>query len=590
MDNGIPLEVGETDVPLAGVFRPWMIVLGLLIVAAYQFHFINFTWDDPFITWRYAENFAHGHGLVFNIGERVEGYSNLLYVLLFALLAKLHIYWCELRLVYPAKIIGSITSLALIWLTVKYSVKLDSFRRLSYPKAALIIGFIAVSNIFLHLWAMCGMETILYPFLVLLADLVLISGIEAHGEARKPKFIYAGVIFFLACITRPDGFIMALSALLFVFFTIKRKRMTVMEGLHVLLAWLIPSLIVLGWRYSYYGDIFPMSYYSKATGGFEQIRAGGYQWWFGVNQVLGYWILFAVMYVPIFTRRGNVGAAYFLLFCQTLFYQFYIVYSGFDFLWANRFFTHMLPLLELMLFAGICEIFRFDPSFQREITNWVSYEKNRLRAIALMLGILAVLGYSGNAGFYKLSHWNFQSGFKTGLHPEWVLPAYYDTGIWMKAELEPTDRVAIGDIGLIPYISGVQVLDCFGLADEYIAKLPGDFFYERFDIDYILGEKPGHNETPPDYIVLMGYLVHGGRDFNPAADKFLYMSALWADSRFHENYELVKRIDFFLVYKHRGLDRGPVADEATKRWYSGVSEEGEDPLSEADYIAPYLSE
>ena len=197
-DDRIPSCREEIDVPLAGVFRPSVIVLGLLIVAAYQFHFINFTWDDPFITWRYAENFASGHGLVFNIGERIEGYSNLLYVLLFALLAKLHLYWGELRLVYPAKIIGSITSLALIWLTVKYSVKMDSFRRLGYPKAVVIIGFLAVSNIFLHLWAMCGMETILYPLLVLLADLFLISGIESEGSARKPKFIYAGIIFFLA--------------------------------------------------------------------------------------------------------------------------------------------------------------------------------------------------------------------------------------------------------------------------------------------------------------------------------------------------------------------------------------------------------
>ena len=115
--------------------------------------------------------------------------------------------------------------------------------------------------------------------------------------------------------------------------------------------------------------------------------------------------------------------------------------------------------------------------------------------------------------FTELTHWDFQSGFKTGLHPDWVLPAYYDTGMWMRAELEPSDRVAIGDIGLIPYVSGVQVLDCFGLADKYFAKLPGDFFYEQFDIDYILGEKQGRNETPPDYIVLMGYLVHGGEGF-----------------------------------------------------------------------------
>lgn len=38
--------------------------------------------DDGFISFRYAQNLANGHGLVYNIGERVEGYTNFLWVLL----------------------------------------------------------------------------------------------------------------------------------------------------------------------------------------------------------------------------------------------------------------------------------------------------------------------------------------------------------------------------------------------------------------------------------------------------------------------------------------------------------------------------
>lgn len=40
--------------------------------------------DDSFIGYRYAENLARGQGLVFNRGERVEGYSDLLYVVMMA--------------------------------------------------------------------------------------------------------------------------------------------------------------------------------------------------------------------------------------------------------------------------------------------------------------------------------------------------------------------------------------------------------------------------------------------------------------------------------------------------------------------------
>ena len=41
--------------------------------------------DDAYISFRFARNLAEGHGLVWNIGgERVEGYTNALWVFLLA--------------------------------------------------------------------------------------------------------------------------------------------------------------------------------------------------------------------------------------------------------------------------------------------------------------------------------------------------------------------------------------------------------------------------------------------------------------------------------------------------------------------------
>jgi hypothetical protein len=62
---------------------------GLVILALAIFYFharIYWAWteDDAFITFRYARNLASGHGFVFNPGERVEGYSNFVWVLLMA--------------------------------------------------------------------------------------------------------------------------------------------------------------------------------------------------------------------------------------------------------------------------------------------------------------------------------------------------------------------------------------------------------------------------------------------------------------------------------------------------------------------------
>src|SRR4051812_34401047 len=44
--------------------------------------------DDAFISFRYAQNFASGLGLVFNPGEWVEGYTNFLWTIGLGLLAK----------------------------------------------------------------------------------------------------------------------------------------------------------------------------------------------------------------------------------------------------------------------------------------------------------------------------------------------------------------------------------------------------------------------------------------------------------------------------------------------------------------------
>ena len=43
--------------------------------------------DDAMISMRYAANLAHGHGLTWNPGERVEGFTNPLWTLVMALAA-----------------------------------------------------------------------------------------------------------------------------------------------------------------------------------------------------------------------------------------------------------------------------------------------------------------------------------------------------------------------------------------------------------------------------------------------------------------------------------------------------------------------
>src|SRR5437764_1315440 len=61
--------------------------LGLPLLAIAVAMALRHAWitDDAYISFRYAGNLLHGRGLVFNAGERVEGYSNFLWTL-----------WCAL--------------------------------------------------------------------------------------------------------------------------------------------------------------------------------------------------------------------------------------------------------------------------------------------------------------------------------------------------------------------------------------------------------------------------------------------------------------------------------------------------------------
>src|SRR5579884_1934594 len=67
-------------------------VLALLVVCgslyAWQLRWLA---DDAYIPFRYAYNWVHGQGIVWNPGERVEGYTSFLWVLMAAASLAVHL-------------------------------------------------------------------------------------------------------------------------------------------------------------------------------------------------------------------------------------------------------------------------------------------------------------------------------------------------------------------------------------------------------------------------------------------------------------------------------------------------------------------
>jgi len=89
---------------------PWIGLLLAVVVFVWQAsRFWFYTIDDAFISYRYALHWAQGHGPVYNLGERVEGYTNFLWVAILAGFIKLHA-----DPVLASKIIGLLTGIGTI--------------------------------------------------------------------------------------------------------------------------------------------------------------------------------------------------------------------------------------------------------------------------------------------------------------------------------------------------------------------------------------------------------------------------------------------------------------------------------------------
>ena len=69
--------------PLLSRLFPVLLTAALLVLVVHAFVYDAIS-DDAFIILRYAQNLLSGDGLVWNVGERVEGYTSFLWTLLVA--------------------------------------------------------------------------------------------------------------------------------------------------------------------------------------------------------------------------------------------------------------------------------------------------------------------------------------------------------------------------------------------------------------------------------------------------------------------------------------------------------------------------
>ncbi len=203
----------------------------------------QWTCDDAFISFRYARNLVDGHGLVFNLGEHVEGYTNFLWTMVIALGL-----WAGIDAVAFSRFLGIgffLATVVLLWRADKKAV---------LPLAAVGLALHHHSA----LMASFGLETAMFTFLVTVALVTLV-------QAQRPwQYLMVGTSLVLASMTRPDGLLLYSLATCFVALQAWLTRQP-----RMLLAVLLPGICLLGpygyWKLEYYQNLLPNTFYAKSA-------------------------------------------------------------------------------------------------------------------------------------------------------------------------------------------------------------------------------------------------------------------------------------------------------------------------------------
>ena len=217
----------------------------LILIGFSAVFYFNFTAEDAYITYRYAENWVNTGSLVYNEGEPINAMTSPLHAVLSAAL-----FFVTGNTVLSNKII-SLVIMLLSALLVWYRYK----EHLHWQVLTLIL-LIAPCIL---LWTFGGLET---PILIFLATITVILALRPPPfrlDLLCVIFLLAGLAF----LTRYDSILFFLPITLYV--ALKAQSIE-----HVVIALAGAAILPLTWLFVsiyYYGDLLPTSFYVKTPTG-----------------------------------------------------------------------------------------------------------------------------------------------------------------------------------------------------------------------------------------------------------------------------------------------------------------------------------
>ncbi|CAN5460825.1 hypothetical protein BH09SUM1_BH09SUM1_24140 [soil metagenome] len=484
----MPLNLDKLRLPQ---FRAALALFCVAWLAAIGVWHHQVVMDDPWITFRYARNLLEGNGLVFNPGERLEGYSNFTWVLVTALSLKANIEplsfarfasWLSLSAMMSVLVFGwwkpSIPKSELLDGSSPFRIPHSPFPHHSATAAILLASCYPMA-----IWAMGGLETVFYAMLVLMLTL----STWAASSGNKHAALAMAACLALLPMTRPEG-PMWFAIPILAFIAPGTDRKTLLQSCAAAAA---VFAVYTAWRWHYFGSLIPNTVRAKVGGSL------GHTLWSGIaymgEYLLGAPLLLVALAGMTIVRTFREDAPRsnrrrFIVLCgaAVMLQVAFILGVGGDWMAAVRF---LVPVMApLCLLAAL------------EVKRWPFF----VRGVALTFLLLASALQAKDDPVLRWCRWATSTQPKgTSLtrrvwarmtSEDLIVKPLIEAGLWLRDNAPPDATFAGSEAGIMPYYSRLRFIDMLGLVDAHIAALPGAL-HQKQDAGYVLGQRP-------DFIVL----------------------------------------------------------------------------------------
>lgn len=463
--------------------------------------FNSFIQDDAYISLRYARNLVEGYGLVFNPGERIEGYTNFLWTLILSIPHALNIsnYYFIL-----------FTGIALLVACMYYLYR----STLLYTKKehiAFLLLILLGGNFSFSSYVTGGLETQLQATLFIALIYFCLKTI--HQKTSQFNYLLIGLISSLIILNRLDGALIVFISILFVLYTnYKRKKLISRKTFAMVLPIVLLLLPWLFWKYNYYGSLLPNTFNAKVNVELNKstliLRGLAYiSAFYAIYFALPFLVyLYNSIKSNFFSLKPNVDISSKLPLSVVFTYLIYYIYVGGDFME----FRFMVPLLPIFLLTTIRFLTRLNKKALATLV--ITY----LCCSFIYMSTFTTHKFGLESVHYLESH-------MTAPDNDWIGIGQKLQDISAKGDF----KIAVGPAGAIPYFSRLYTIDMLGLNDEHIAK--NGLKYR---------DTPGHFKmTSLDYLQKKGvHLVIG----HPIMIKTKELSEF--RKKFYEDRRIVKKI------------------------------------------------